>query len=282
MIKKVFKKQCQLNVSVDTVKINEDFYVFKYEYTVDLIRKTFFGLCYKEDLKDLTENFLIPDRLSEYNIYYSDVLEFERTQVKEIDYHNMDIYNSYKINFEDFFLEDKSLIPPLDKCIVLKEKEVEIPNLFSVNKPIFLFKYGEDFPLAQMVNIDAWDGMREYNPLISDLDYDLEKTIEYLENREDIKVNEKNVWEEDEIVGKTKIFSLTEIVDLNNRKIVFNNTIIDKAKVSYIGVEKDKYIEFCWFPNSKDWKTYYHYLSNYGLDVANKYLVDEILKIQRK
>ena len=282
MIKKICKRTKETFISVDTVKINEDFYVFKYEYTVDLIRKTFFGLCYKEDLKDLTENFLISDRLSEYNIYYSDVLEFERTQVKEVDCHNMDIYNSYKINFEHFFLEDKSLIPPLDKCIVLKEKEVEIPNLFSDNKPIFLFKYGEDFPLAQIVNINVGDGMGEYNPLISDFDYNLEKTIQYLENREDIKVNEQNVWEEDEVVGKTKIFSLREIVDLNNRKIVFNNTIIDKTKVSYIGTEKDKYIEFCWFPNSKDWKSYYHYLSNYGLDIANKFLVDEILKIPKR
>ena len=33
-------------------------------------------------------------------------------------------------------------------------------------------------------------------------------------------------------------------MDLNNRKIDFNNTIIDKTKVSYIGTEKDKYIDF--------------------------------------
>ena len=279
MVKKVFKKGKSLNISVDTIQLNEDIYVYK--YVVGFNNMEFYGLCHKEDLKNLTEKFLIPDRLADYNVYYSDIIQFENNRLKE-GYLSQNIYENYKIDFSVFFLEDKSSIPPLDKCIVLTEKHINIPNSSFVSNLVFLFEYGAELPLTQVVYVGVGDGNGEYEPLISDLEYNLEKTIEYLENNKDIKVCEHYVWEEDEIVSTTKIFSLTDIAKLNNGTIIFNNTIIDNVKVSYSGTKKDKYIEFYWFPTKQDWKEYYYQLTNYGFDVANKFLIDEILKIPTK
>ena len=279
MIKKVFKKQCQLNVSVDTVKFNED--IFIYKYVVDFNNIEFYGLCHKEDFQNLTEKFLIPTRLANYNIYYLDVIQFENYKEREAHSLNEDIYKNYKIDFSVFFSEDKSLIPPFNECIILKEQSIEIPNSVCGNNLTFLFKYGKTIPLAQVVGISLIDGMCEYNPLISDLDYDLEKTIDYLEKREDIKVVEQNIWEDDVIIEKTKISSIEKIIKTQARLIYTipkNNT----SSVVYKDMKKDKYIEFYWFPTAEDWQKYYDQLVNYGFDVANKYLVDEILKIQRK
>lgn len=280
MIKKVFKKEKQFNVSVDIIKFNEDVYIYK--YVVDFNNIEFYGLCHKEDLANLTEKFLIPHKLSNYNIYYSDITEFENYREKELFYlDEKETYKNYKIDFSVFFSEDKSLIPPFNKCIILKEQSMEIPNSICGNNLTFLFEYGKTIPLAQVVGIGVVDGMCEYNPLISDLDYDLEKTVEYLEKKEDIKVVEHNVWEEDEIVGKTKILSIEDMIGIHH-KVIYTIPKNEISSVTYKEIKKDKYIEFYWKPNSKEWEIYYHYLSNYGLDVANKFLVDEILKIPKR
>ena len=123
--------------------------------------------------------------------------------------------------------------------------------------------------------------MCEYNTLISDLDYDLEKTIDYLEKREDIKVLEQNIWEDDVIIEKTKIASIEKMIKTQAR-LIYTIPKNNKSSVVYKDMKKDKYIEFYWFPTAEDWQKYYDQLVNYGFDVANKYLVDEILKIQRK
>lgn len=279
MIKKVFKKQCQLNVSVDTVKFNED--IFIYKYVVDFNNIEFYGLCHKEDFQNLTEKFLIPTRLANYNIYYLDVIQFENYKERDDYSLNEDIYKNYRIDFSIFFSEDKSTIPPFNECIVLKEELICIPNSSCHKKSTFLFEYDKNIPLAQVVGISLIDGMCEYNPLISDLDYDLEKTIDYLEKREDIKVLEQNIWEDDVIIEKTKIASIEKMIKTQAR-LIYTIPKNNKSSVVYKDMKKDKYIEFYWFPTAEDWQKYYDQLVNYGFDVANKYLVDEILKIQRK
>ena len=256
MTKVMFGKTTKTDVVLKYKKLKDNIYVYKLKYKVKGNKIDTYGLCFEDDIPLLEEKLLIPKRLLNYNVYYKEFLEKMRKSESVLEC-------EHKIALKDFFNKDESLIPVCEDCIVLKAIAPNIPETISNSKKIFYFEYFGNEPIPTVVHVGCFNEKKILDPLVCEDNYDLEDCLKILKKRKDIE------------------FSILGDIRLVKESFFFVEEYEETQKISNDIGEK-KYLNFFWCPEKEDWIKYYRQLENYGFDVANKFLVDEILKLKRK
>ena len=256
MTKVMFGKTTKTDVVLKYKRIKENIYVYKLKYKVKGNKIDTYGLCFEDDIPALEEKLLIPKRLVGYNVYYKEFAEKIRKSESVLEC-------QHRIKLEDFFNKDESLIPVCEDCIVLKAIAPNIPETISNLKETYYFEYYSNEPTPTVVHIGCFNSKKVLDPLVCEINYNLEECLKILKKRKDIE------------------FSILGDIKFVKDSFFFIDEYEEATKVSEDIGEK-KYLNFFWCPEKEDWIKYYRQLENYGLDVANKFLVGEILKLKRK
>ena len=256
MIKVMFGKTTKTNVVLKYKKIKDNIYVYKLKYAIKGNKINTYGLCFEDDLKGLEEKLLIPKRLIQYKVYHKEFLDVLKTT-------GFLIPEQHEIPLEEFFNRDASFIPATEDCVVLKTLMPKIPDTTYLINPNFFYEYVEDCPVPRMVHVGCYNARKHIDPLLCEIQYDLEESLNILKKRKDI------------VFGISK--PIKPVID----NFLFLEEFEETSKVSE-DIGHLNFLEFYWQPDKEDWERYFHQLENYGLDVANEYLVDKILNLKKK
>lgn len=257
MTKVMFGKTTKTDVVLKYKKIKDNIYVYKLKYIVKGNKINTYGLCFEDDLKGLEEKLLIPKRLSLYKVYHKEFLEVLKTT-------GFIIEAQHEIQLKEFFNRDESLIPIPEDCIILRALTPRIPDTYYSSNPHFFYKYDTmEYPVPRMVHIGCYNARQHIEPLLTENKYDLEECYKILKKRKDI------------------MFGVNSAI-----KPVIDNFLFEEEFEEIIketeNIRDLKFLEFFWQPETEEWKHYFYQLENYGLDIANKFLIEKILRLKRK
>lgn len=256
MTKVMFGKTTKTDVVLKYKKLKDNIYIYKLKYKVKGNKIDTYGLCFEHDISLLEEKLLIPKRLANYNVYYKEFAEKIRKSESVLEC-------QHKIKLEDFFNKDESLIPVAEDCIILRAIVPNIPETLSNSKETYYFEYYSNEPIPTVVHVGCFNAKKVLDPLVCEDNYDLKEIFKVLKRRKDIG------------------FDLNSPIRKVKEDFLFIDMFEETPKISDDIGEK-LYLDFFWTPEKEDWTKYYQQLENYGLDVANKFLIDNILKLKRK
>jgi hypothetical protein len=256
MIKTLFGKTVKTEVVLKYKKIAEEIYVYKLKYNVKGNKINTYGLCHEEDLSSLEEKLLIPRRLSQYKVYHKEILEELKSDGCPFDC-------AHEISLSQFFNRDESLVPIPADCVILREIKTTIPHTYFSGKMRFFYLYNSDYPVPKVVFVNQYDERKILNPLICEDKYDLEECFKILKNRKDVSFSKK--------------YKIQTVKDGLEYYEDYASILKENDNIG-----EKKYLEFSWHPKEEDWKTYFQKLENYGLDMANEYLVKYILNLKER
>lgn len=256
MTKVMFGKTTKTNVVLKYKKIKDNIFVYKLKYKVKNNSVDTYGICFEEDLSGLEKNLLIPKKLALYNVYHKEFLDVIRKNV-------MVLEQAHKIDLKEFFNKDESLIPIGEDCVILRGIHPIIPEYSIQERPLFYYNYENNNPMPTAVHLGLYNAKKYLEPVVIEDNYELEESLKILKKRKDIS------------------FGIYEPIRKVEDVFLFIDEIEFAKKYSDDILEK-QFLEFTWMPTEEDWLKYFGQLENYGLDLANQYLVDKILKLKKK
>ena len=277
--KKTFIVNKEISYDIEFVHLKDDFFAYKLSYPFAGNTEIQYGFCLgaeKENLKNGTGS------LSILKDYYFMSNEFENViGVLQI---STKLQEEFSIE-PKFFFSGKTV--NVDNYRFVKTVLPKRPHDYVLNASGMFFslmhEYGAKCPMQKTVHVNTQTDYSFLDPILSDRDYDLEKAKFILEKR---------LKEVGDVYYGTNFFKAgepsfkPEILDeyyksLKELKFDMHLKDIEEYEKNINLNKKKKYINFSWFGDGKQWEEYCRIFVNKGVEAANVYIIEDVLKIPR-
>lgn len=277
--KQMFVVNKEVDYQIDFLHLKNDFYAYKLSYPFNGKVETTYGFCLdaeKENLKNGT------GVLSTLKDYYFMSNEFE--EVMGVFQISTKLQEEFSVEPEFFF---KGRTVNVNNYRFIKSILPKRPLDYTLNPSglffLLMHEYGAKAPIQKSVYVNSQSDYSFLDPTLSDRDYDLEKAKVILEKRlkevGDVYYG-LNFFTEVEATFEPRLLE-DDYIDLKEKNMEMHLKDLENYEKDNSPNKKKKYINFSWFGDSKQWEEYCRIFVNKGVEAANIYIIEEVLKIPR-